>query len=186
MNDLKKQYNQILFERKRLVEQIKDLEKNTKIKKYLKLCSQNDKLAIRQNDLYKQIKVDEYSLCNHIWVNTFHDYDSWEGRSYDYYGCIKCGLDESVFHLMESCCSLDCFSLDQRIMYDFMRNNQYGRGICIKILCDLDLAKNIYSKIKETYPDIDNETARRYFEIALEKIKNSEINNEKNQNGVKR
>ena len=112
------------------------------------LYNKNEQLVCQQKDLYKQMKIDEYSFCNHIWVNTLHDYDSFEGRSYNYHGCIKCGLDQRVFYLSE----------------------QYR---------DLDLAKAIYSKIKEAHPDIDDETARKYFEIVLYNIRENKVSDER-------
>lgn len=97
MENLKTKYDQIVLKREELIEQINVLAENESVKKYFELRSQNDELANQQKELYKQIKVEEYSSCNHIWVNTLHNYDSWEGRSYNYCGCIKCGLDKRVF-----------------------------------------------------------------------------------------
>lgn len=189
MENLKTKYDQIVSERKGLIEQINVLAEDETVKKYLQLRSQNDKLANQQKDLYEQIKVEEYSSCNHIWVNTLHDYDRWEGRSYNYCGCIKCGLDRRVFHLMEGYhSSLDWLTLDQRIMYDFMagRHTTYGTGINTHILCDLDLAKAIYSKIKEVHPDMDDETAIKYFRAALHNIRGTKVNEERKVSRAKR
>ena len=120
------------------------------------------------------MKIEEYSSCNHIWVNTLQSYDSFEGRSCDYYGCVKCGLDKRVFYLKEKRHYLDLLTLDERIMYNFMLNNSscYS-GINTNLLCHLDLAKAIYAKIKESKPDIDDETAVHYFKIALNGIRNN-------------
>jgi len=143
-------------------------------------------LASQQKDLYKQIKVGEYSSCNHIWVNTLHDYDSYEGRSYNYDGCVKCGLDQRIFHLMESYLSPDWLTLNQRIMYDYMRNHSYKSGIDTNLLCDLDLAKAIYAKIKEVHPDIDDETAVKYLKVALHNIRDTKVSDERKVNRAKR
>ncbi len=187
MENLKTKYDQIVSKRKELIEQINVLAKDETVKKYFELRSQNDELANQQKKLYKQIKVEEYSSCNHIWVNTLHDYDSREGRSYNYCGCIKCSLDRRVFHLMESYHSPDWLTLDQRIMYDFMRDNHaYEKGIETHILCDLDLAKAIYSKIKKVHPDIDDETAIKYFKVALHNIRDTKISNERKESRAKR
>lgn len=186
MESLKKQYDQIISERKELIEQINVLAEDESVKKYFELCQQNDKLARQQKDLYKQIKVGEYSSCNHIWVNTLHDYDSYEGRSYNYDGCVKCGLDQRVFHLMESYHSPDWLTLNQRIMYDYMRNHSYKSGIDTNLLCDLDLAKAIYAKIKEVHPDIDDETAVKYLKVALHNIRDTKVSDERKVNRAKR
>lgn len=186
MDNLKEQYDQIVSERKGIIEQINVLAENETVKKYFSLREQNDKLSKQQNDLYTQIKVGEYSSCNHIWVNTLHEYDSWEGRSYNYCGCVKCGLDRRVFHLMESYHSPEWLTLDQRIMYDFMMNHSSSRGINSNLLCDLDLAKAIYAKIKEVHPDIDDETAVKYLKVALHNIRDTKVNDERKVSRAKR
>lgn len=113
MNTFKEQYDKIVSDRVTIVAQINELKKSEVLKRYFDLCSQNDQLLSQQKELYKQMKVEEYSSCNHIWVNTLHDYDSHEGRSYNYHGCIKCGLDQRVFYMYEQCHNLDWFTLEQ-------------------------------------------------------------------------
>lgn len=179
MESLKNQYDQIVSEKKGLIEQISVLEENEKVKKYLKLCSERDKLANKQENLYKQIKIEEYSSCNHIWVNILHESDCCEGRSYNYCGCVKCGLDKRVFHLLESRINLGVVSLDQIIMLDVLKNHSYKAGIDTRLSCDFDLAKAIYSKIKEAHPDINDETAIRYFKVALHNIRDIKVNDER-------
>ncbi len=186
MEDLKEQYNHIVSERQTIIDQINVLAENETVKEYFALREQNDKLASQQKDLYKQIKVGEYSSCNHIWVNTLHDYDSWEGRSYNYHGCVKCGLDKRVFHLMERFHSPDWLTLDQRIMYDYMKNHSYKSGIDTNLLCNLDLAKAIYAKIKEVHPDIDDETAVKYLKVALHNIRDTKVSDERKESRAKR
>lgn len=186
MENLKTQYKQIETERKEILEQISILVEDEKVKKYFELLNRNDKLVNQQKDLYRQIKVKEYSLCNHIWVKTLDDYDRYEGRSYTYCGCAKCGLDKRVFHLMESYASPEWLSLDQRVMYDFMRNHSLNEGINTHLLCDLDLAKAIYSKIKENHPNIDDETAVTYLSAALYNIRVKKVSDERKVNRAKR
>ena len=71
-------------------------------------------------------------------------------------------------------------------MYDFMYGGVYRSGIDTKMFCDLDLAKAIYSKIREAHPNIDDETARKYFEIALDNIRNIKVTEERKANRAKR
>ena len=186
MENLKEKYNHIVSERQTIIDQINVLAENETVKEYFALREQNDKLASQQKDLYKQIKVEEYSSCNHIWVNTLHDYDSWEGRSYNYHGCVKCGLDKRVFHLMERFHSLDWLTLDQQIMYDFVENHHSSSGINSNLLCDLDLAKAIYAKIKKVHPDIDDETAVKYLKVALHNIRDIKVSDERKESRAKR
>ena len=168
LKKLKDNYNQILSERKEIIEQINDLEEDETVKKYIELHSKNKELETQQKDLYKQIKVGEYSSCNHIWVHVLHDYDSLEGRSYDYHGCIKCGLDNSVLFLKQNYGSANFLAFDQRIMYDYITSDYpYNSGISADLSCDFDLAKAYYAKIKEIHPDADDETIVKYLRVAV-------------------
>lgn len=182
MANLKEQYNQIILNRKGIIVRINELEENEAVKEYLDLCKQSDQLLREQKQLYTQVKVEEYSSCNHIWVNTLHEYDSWEGRSYNYCGCIKCGLDRRVLHLMENYHDQDWLTKEQRIMYNFLTNNQSDFGIKTNLLCDLDLAKAIYSKIKEAHPNIDDETIVKYLKVALHNIRDTKVSDERKVN----
>lgn len=187
MENLKAKYEQIVSKRKDLTEQIEALAEDEKVKRYFELRSQNNQLARKQNDLYSQIKVIEYSACNHVWVNTLHEYDRYEGRSYNYCGCIKCGLDKRVFRLVESYQGLDGLTLDQVVMYQFMKDGHaYGKGIDTHIMCDLDLARAIYSKIKEVYPDIDDAKAIKYLKVALHNIRDTKVNDARKASRAKR
>ena len=101
MNILKEQYEDVVKRREKLMEEISELSNDETVKKYFKLCQKNNVLISRENELYEQIKNEEYSHCNHIWVRLLKDYDSYEGRTDIYCGCMKCGLDEKVIYKME-------------------------------------------------------------------------------------
>ena len=187
MKNFKDQYDKIVSERKELIEQINSLAGNETVKKYFELCDKNNKLEIQQKNIYKQMKAGEYSSCKHVWVNTSHEYDSWEGRSYNYYGCVKCGLDQRVFQLMEIYRRPDLLTSNQRIMYDYMSDHlSYNYGINTELFCDLDLARAIYSKIMEAHPSIDDETAVKYLKVALHNIRDAKASEERNENRAKR
>lgn len=144
-------------------------------------------MAYEQKNIYRQLKTKEYSSCNHVWVTTLQDYDRHEGRSYNYHGCIKCGLNKKVFYLMEKYYDRpDELEFDERIMYDFMRNSFSDNGIYTNLFCDLDLAKAIYTKIKEIHPDIDDETAIKYLKVALHFIRDIKVSDERKISRAKR
>lgn len=167
MDNLKEEYEKITEERGSVLEQLKILEEDEKIKKYLELCEQNRKLKLKQVNSYEQMKKDEYSSCNHIWVYTLQDYDSMEGRSYNYCGCVKCGLDQRVF--AES--YPEYLPYPKKIMYDFMRKNHYTKGIKSNIFCDLELAQAVYKKIKECNPELDDENLLTFLDITINSIR---------------
>ncbi len=181
MESLKEQYEQISAEKDEIIKKIANLTNSDIVKEYLYLCDKCDELTKQQKKLYRALKNYEYASCNHIWITTQHKYDSSEGRSYRYRGCIKCGLDERVCqhkHLY--------LSFANQIEYSFIMTNPINHGIDTNLSCDLELAKAIYSKIKEAHPDIDDETARKYFEIALDDIRNIKVNDERKTSRAKR
>lgn len=193
MSTLKKQYDDLVLERKELITKINELETDEKLKTYFELCHKKEQLISKEKNLYKQMKNEEYSSCNHIWVTTLHNHDAVEGRSYNYCGCIKCGLDQSIFPLIGgNRCEVDYLPLEQQIMYEFMYGGPYmyadanKKGIDTTRLCDLELGKAIYTKIKGAHPNIDDETARKYFEIALDNIRNIKVTEERKANRAKR
>ena len=186
MEDFKTEYEKVTLERECVAEKINALSQDEKIKEYFSLCKLNEELANKQKDLYKSMKVSEYSSCNHIWVTILHDSDSAEGRSYKYHGCIKCGLNEMPFYLMEWCRTPDELKLDDRIMYDLLKNQLSLKGTNTYLFCDLKLAKAIYSKIKEAHPDISDETAVKYLRVALYFMRNVKVTDERKVNRAKR
>ena len=186
MDTEKEEYERITLERKLVSEEIKKISENDIVKRYFELCKRNNQLTNAQKELYTDIKSDEYLDCNHIWVTEFKDYDAYEGRTETYCGCIKCGLDEKVLYLMEYNPDYRCLTLDQQIMYDVMQNNHYYGGIHTDIVCNLELAKAIYKRINEVHPNISDQLARKYFEIALNNIRTKEVSEERKESRAKR
>lgn len=186
MEDLKSAYEEILTKREGLLKKIKTLSNDEKVKKYFELCKRNESLAKDQKDLYRKIKTKEYATCQHIWVNTLNDYDSFEGRSSSYVGCVKCGLDKRVLYYAARYYDSDLLPFEQKIMYDSLENHRHSNGTNTHILCDLSLAKAIYVKIKETHPDIDDETSIKYLKAALYNMRYKDTSEERKNNRIKR
>lgn len=178
MSTLRDEYDKIVSEMADITKQLKKLSKSEMVKKYLELKSQYDQLSCMQQDLYNKIKDNEYSSCNHIWISSLVN------GKYRYFGCIKCGLDQRILGLDVPPSAL---FFDQQKMYEFMKKHpSYRQGIYTKISCNLNLARAIYSKIKEAHPDIDDETAAKYFEVALTNIRNTEVSDKRQENRAKR
>lgn len=184
MENLKEQYDEIVTKRKKIIDQINFLVNDEKVKKYFKLRNENSELAYKEQELYKKLKIADYSSCNHIWVRTL----ICDNGGDTYCGCIKCGLDQTVLRLRYIFDTVDIMSFEQRLMYNFMTDTDvfYDKGIESTSVCDLELAKAIYSRIKEVHPDIDDETARKYFEIALNDIRRIKVNNERKASRIRR
>ncbi len=184
METLKEKYNKIIEQRSAIITEMKTLEKNEILKRYFDLKEKNEILSNDQFSLFRDIKMEEYATCNHILVYSKIDYDRYEGRSYESCGCIKCGLDNSVLNE-----SRDCLSGTQKIMYDYLRKNYLSSnfgGIQTEILCDIDLAQAIYTKIKNVYPDISDEKAINFFKYALKNIRDVKVSDERKVNRAKR
>ena len=180
MSDLKRKYEELKNQREKTIEELNQLREDDRVKRYIELQSKNETLYNEQIALYQELKKEEYSSCNHILVYSEIDYDRYEGRSYKRCGCIKCGLDGSV-----SSQSREYLPFSQKIMYDYLRKNHL-RGKETNIACDLDLAHAIYSKVKEVHPDIDDDTAIGYFEIALNNIRSTKVSEDRKTNRAKR
>lgn len=156
----------ILFEkistrRKDIIERIDCLKENDSVKEYLCLSKKNDELLKDERDLYKQIKNEKFSSCDHIWIDVFREYDNAEGRTHHYSGCIKCGLDESVFRLIESNKEL---TLDQEAMADYLKKHVNKTGIITTLYWgDFDMMKKRYLKTKNDHPDLTDEEIVKYL-----------------------
>ena len=160
MSNLKKQYEDILIQMRDTYNEINELEKDEKVKKYIDLQKLSTNLNDKRLKLYRSIMLENYSSCNHILVYTREEYD----KSWRFHGCIKCGLDSTVLDAKK-----EWLSYSKRIMYDYIRRNGIN-GIKIIRVCDLSLAHKLYTKIKENNPDASDEMIAKYFEIELDNI----------------
>lgn len=184
---IESQFKDTINQIEKIKERINELEENDDVKEYRSKCELLEDLTAVKQGLYEQLKKERYKECNHIWVISQTDYDRHEGRTHRYYGCAKCGLDERVYYLLDQGLRLEELTPKQKIMYDFMYNNsQYRGGLLSKYECDLSLAKAICKKIIEAYPNIDNDTLRKYFEIALDNIRNIKVSEERKVSRAKR
>ena len=161
------EYNRIFEEMGTIRKRLNELEEDKKIQEFLRLKRDYEILSKEKNRIYKVMKYEEYERCQHILVYTKITKDV-RGRIQKSCGCIKCGLDDRVLHNKTS----EVF-YDQKVMYDFLKEKSpWGvQGKDSGYACSLPLARAIYSRIKEVHPDIDDKTALKYFEIALDNIR---------------
>jgi len=186
MNTLKDEYEGIIEEQKKITAQLEELEKNEVVIKYRELSHRLVQIDKAREEAYKKMKYEEYSSCSHISVNTYIERDRMEGRVYIYRGCIKCGLDRRILAQADNGRDIKWMPLYYQVMYNFLQEHGYYNGIDTHITCDINLARAIYQKIKEAHPNIDDETARKYFEIALENIREHKASIEQQQKRAKR
>ncbi len=191
MQDLKAKYEQVANKKKNVENQINVLKEDATVKRYFELCKENDSLDEEQKELYKQIKFNEYSSCNHIWVTTLttdgSDYFSADSNWIDYEGCVKCGMDKSFLWLSGSIYNTpEWLTLDEKIIRSYMLSHCHNSGIHTGLLCDFELARSIYLKVKEIHPDIDDETAIKYLKVALHNIRDNKVSEERKKSRAKR
>lgn len=185
MQSKKEKYQAIKEYREMLSEELLELEENELIKKYLKIKKENEELSKKQKELYLDYKKEEYDHCDHLLVCAHRDKDFYEGRTYTYYGCVKCGLDETVLAEDE----LKVFGMPgSGIMYDYLKERRIRNipGKRTNISCDIQLAHAIYKKIIEAHPDINDELATHYITKALIDINNNKVNEERKISRAKR
>lgn len=182
MDSLREEYESVSDLRENIVKEMNELESNEIVKRYFELKRQNENLYEEQKRLYKEIKFREYSDCNHLIVYSEVEYDSMEGRTHKKRGCIKCGLNESAFYG-----DMDWIfiSNEDKVMCNYLKSNRFY-GIETDVTCDLELGVAICNKIREVYPNIDDKTLVKYFEIALDDIRNIKVSDERKENRAKR
>lgn len=178
------EYERIINLSDKIQTQIARLENTDLIKQYLELLHQNQKLLQKQKELYKKVKTEEYSSCDHLWIETITDYNFLK-TPFHYCSCVKCGLDQGVVYLINHGKPL---SFEQTIMYNFLKkHNLYNPNqINSNIKCDFSLAIVLYKKIEENHPDIDNITMQKYMQTALDSIRQNENDTKGKENRIKR
>ena len=146
---------------------IKEFELNPLIIKYNKLLLEKKEL---ENEMTLQIcraELGKIKKCNHYIMKETNLFKP----TIKY--CVKCGLSTDV---------LDSYSEElnelDRVRYDYLKENGLvgtDEGYC----CDFALANEIYKRIKQSNPNIDDETAIKYLEIALDNMINIKVSDEK-------
>lgn len=178
-------YDEVNSELCSVTSKLESLSKTETVQEFIELSKKKQVLTDKSLELYKAMKYAEYDSCHHIFVCSKVEHDSCEGRAYRSYSCIKCGLDDSV-----SLQDPQHLPFDRKIMSDYLfsiyHNGASIHGIYTDIVCDIDLAKAMYLKIKEANPDIDDKTVIQYFNSALKNMKNIEVTKERQINRAKR
>lgn len=183
MSDIRKNYEEMLSEMKKINSRLEELMEDKQVQEYLALDGRRMELEPELLNLHTDRKKEEFSKCSHIWLPVSKNVDYYEGRSDIDYGCMKCGLDQRVL----SASYPEFLSVDDKIMYNYLyQHYAIHQGIKSHTLCDLDLAHAMYSKIVEYHPEIDDVTALKYFEIALDNMRNIRVTDDRKESRVKR
>ena len=181
MDNAKKEYTNVVRKRNEVRRELIDLENQEIVQRYLDLVEEDEELREKEKKLYMGVKKEEYMSCKHLTVYSKIYHDCYEHRTHKNCSCIKCGLDSSVLDYEK------IFLIDEeKVMYDVLKQNQSIFKNKTDVICDINLAMAIYQKIKEKHPGISDKLARKYFEIALDNIRNIKVNEARKESRVKR
>lgn len=158
MTTLKEEYENYKKRRKKICQEIIDLEQKSTIQKYKNLIRLNRILKEQEDKVYKAMKYEEYNKCNHVLVYTKEDDKIRDGRVYRYCGCIKCGLDESILKKREA-----KKTFEEQVQYNYLCTHSKLDGTQTEINCGINLATHIYKNITVDNQDIDDNTLIELF-----------------------
>ena len=164
MINLKQFYEETRNKRKSIVAELKKLEKDEAVKKYIDLKNKSEEIYKDEKELFKALKLGEYSECSHILINP----------NSTSCGCMKCGLTYEALDKDPQ----ELTFIDQ-IMQEYLRRNPDISGLQTDIQCDLAFAVEAYSEIKAANPEITDEMAIKCFELTLDNIKSVDTEGEK-------
>lgn len=197
MEELEKlitKYEETRQKQENVHKELKELAQDDSVKRYIELQNSQSELIKESGKLYKEIKTQEFSSCKHIWIATSIERDSYEGKSYRHYGCIKCGLSEDIKNRYawtykgKPYIGLSTIQLEQKAICDFL--DKYPTvifsGTHLNLKCDLNLARAIYFKVKASHPNIDDKTLISYLNHALKNINDIKVNPERLESRAKR
>lgn len=176
---IREDFSDIDKEYRNIEQEIWGLEENPIVKKYIGLQKKKTELEIKRKNLYGLMKHGEYENCNHLWGISMDEYGEYD------YVCVKCGLNYKSLRLTNRG-NEDSLSFDERVMASVLKEQSPVNNADINIVCDKDLAMALYKKIKEHHPDIDDKTVIKYFEIALDDIRNIKVSDERKKSRAKR
>ena len=162
----KKEYATLTTQKDDNTKKMQELLANPAVAEYAYLISANRKIVSEQRRLYKKIKNIEYQNCQHLWVSVPNwDFSDEQEEPVVCQVCLKCGLNENV--ILESKSGTYFYNYADEVMYQFMQNYHYKQGLVIDEITELDIASEIYSRIKAKYPAIEDEQIKKYMSIAL-------------------
>ena len=163
----KKDYATLATKKDDNIKKMQDLLANPAVAQYANLVSANKKITGEQRALYKKIKNIEYQNCQHLWVNVPNwDFSDEQGEPIICQVCLKCGLNENV--ILESKNGTYFYNYEDEVMYQFMQSwHYYKHGLVINEIAELNVAREVYARIKANHLDIEDEQVKKYMEIAL-------------------
>ena len=102
--------------------------------------------------MYEKILLKRYANCEHVLVLSDVEHDYMEGRSYPYYGCVKCGFDSAVAHRGWG------KNKEEEKMLELMEKHKVYRvyGTYTDVACKVSVGKELWDEIKDKNPDLSD------------------------------
>ena len=152
MESLKQEYQRVLDKISEIDTEISKIVVNPAVQRYINLDEEKEILRYNAERLYYELSFKKYDECNHIFIYYGMQFDSNEEKFKKCNCCLKCGLNNSVLSKDKS-----KLSIDESIIYDYLKTHNPIRGKYSAITCDLEFAKKIYAEVLANNPDITDQ-----------------------------
>ena len=180
-------YEQTIKELESIEKEYNELKNDEKVKRFNTIQEYREILISNKNNIYKKMKLEEYSNCNHLLITTSKNQSKLDrNKEIKYCSCLKCGLNEKVLNVDNWYLDYDQLTFDEQIMFDFFEKKSIDKDNITDIESDFELAKAVYDKIKEKYPNISDRRTIKYLGIALDNISNIRMTDARKESRIKR
>lgn len=163
--------------------QLEKLLQEELVKSYIANVDSASELTNKISKLNLEIKTEEMSECNHIWITSeiSRFYDGHRTDTDEYFGCVKCGLDT---HAQERAYSFGTATDLDYVMAKVLGHNS-RKGISTKIICSLTLARAVYKSLLLNHPDLSDEDFAKYLELEIDMIQKTDLTKEQQEQKAK-
>lgn len=163
MANIQNQYNYTLKERKKIKEELDQLKNEKFVKRYLFLLEKDRLLKKKENLLNKSLIYNRFCSCKHLLVYTEFNHDYFYKNTNRTFACVKCGLNSNILNAHK-----DFLSEEAQAMYEYLVDHPFlETSIDLKTSCNFNLAKRVFEKVREKYPNVKSEMFKKYFYVAL-------------------
>lgn len=162
MTDYEKEYIDVLESIKKSNDKINTIENTDIFRLYKLFINERKQLEEKKDNLYEKIMFEKFDKCKHYAVKSRYIWNGWGDKGTICHGCIKCGLDNSVFEdiKLEKDMKIMKKYFEQHKVYDFAKVHEQvladHTDAELSYINGFNNAKEFYGKIAKTRPDITN------------------------------
>ncbi len=153
--------------KERIEKELEELKLDPKVAKYLGLTNELSKTKKEYKVTEKERIFVTCSKCDHLIVQTGYEVDYMEGRSYQKFGCIKCGIDQNLYEYdPEFGCYGTPETLEDQALLEYMKKYKpaFYRNTDLHFINHYDLleGRKIFLELKAKNKNLtDDELVRR-------------------------